>query len=220
MCPLGRVIAIDGPSGAGKSTIARMVAKASGFSCLDTGALYRAIALGLREASLDEGASDAEIKDALARTSVRFSAGLTILNGKDVSDEIRTPEAGHYSSVFSAREPVREFLMPVQRKAAEDEDLVAEGRDMGTVVFPGAWKKIFLVAGVDARAERRYRQLLESGKPVSRQEAMKDVVERDRRDSSRDIAPLRKADDAIEIDNSHLSIEEVLDLIMKEVAVQ
>jgi cytidylate kinase len=212
------VIAIDGPSGAGKSTIAKMVAKAAGLDYLDTGALYRAIALGLRHAGLDESASDDEINAALRQMDVVFSGGRTLLGGRDVSDDIRTPEAGHYSSVFSARGPVREFLMPVQQKAALDSDLVAEGRDMGTVVFPDARVKIFLVASVEARADRRFRQLEDAGNPVSREEAMKDVVERDSRDSSRDLAPLVKADDAVEVDNSELTIEEVLERIMKEVA--
>jgi len=216
--PVGRVIAIDGPSGAGKSTIAKKVAEAVGFDYLDTGALYRAIALGLRESGLDETATDGEIEKILGELKVSFTGGRTMLNGKDVSDDIRTPQAGHYSSVFSARTSVRDFLMPAQRRAAEDADLVAEGRDMGTVVFPDAWRKFFLVATVEARAGRRFRQLADAGKPVSQEDAIADVTERDRRDSSRDIAPLIKAPDAVEIDNSELSIKDVLDLIMKEVS--
>jgi len=215
---VGKVITIDGPSGAGKSTIARKVAEAAGFDYLDTGALYRAIALGLRGAGLDEGASDTQVEAALGKLEVRFTGGRTILNDRDVSEDIRTPEAGHYSSVFSARRPVRDFLMPVQHKAAEEADLVAEGRDMGTVVFPHAWRKFFLVATVEARAQRRFLQLADSGNPASMQEAMNDVVDRDRRDSSRDIAPLARAHDAMEIDNSGLTIEEVLHKIMSEVS--
>lgn len=215
---MGRVIAIDGPSGAGKSTIAKMVAKAVGFDYLDTGALYRAIALGLRNCGLDEGSTDADISARLGQLDVRFSKGRTFLNDSDVSDDIRTPEAGHFSSVFSARKPVRDFLMPVQQRAALEADLVAEGRDMGTVVFPDAWLKIFLVATVEARAQRRFMQLQDSGKPISREEAMRDVVERDTRDSSRDLAPLMKPADAVEVDNSTLSIDEVLERIMKEVS--
>jgi len=215
---VGRVIAIDGPSGAGKSTIAKKVAEVAGFDYLDTGALYRAIALGIRESGLDETALDSEIGKVLVDMDVRFAGGRTMLNGKDVSDAIRTPEAGHHSSVFSARKPVRDFLMPVQRKAAEQADLVAEGRDMGTVVFPDAWKKFFLVATVEARAERRFRQLADDGKPVSMEMAIADVTDRDKRDSSRDIAPLAKAPDAIEIDNSELTINDVLERMMEEVS--
>jgi cytidylate kinase len=211
------VIAIDGPSGAGKSTIAKKVAEALGFDYLDTGALYRATALGLRDAGLDEGSTDAEVFAALRHMDVEFIGGRTMLKGRDVSEEIRTPEAGHYSSVFSARKPVRDFLLPVQQKAAREFDLVAEGRDMGTIVFPDAWIKIFLVASVEARAKRRHLQLLGSASPVSSEEARRDVVERDARDSSRDLAPLARAADALEIDNSELSINEVLERIMQEV---
>lgn len=214
---MGRVIAIDGPSGAGKSTLAKRVAAATGFDYLDTGALYRATALGLVRAGLTQESSDDDISDALKRMDVEFAGGRAVLNGEDVSDLIRTTEAGHYSSVFSARRPVRDFLMPVQQRAAENADLVTEGRDMGTVVFPGAWRKFYLVATVEARAGRRFTQLAETPNAVSMQEAMRDVVERDMRDSSRDIAPLSKALDAMEIDSSNLSVQEVFERIMNEV---
>lgn len=214
---MGRVIAIDGPSGAGKSTLARQVAEAAGFAYLDTGALYRATALGLVRAGLVQESTDDEIAKALKGLIVEFAGGRAVLNGEDVSDAIRTTEAGRYSSIFSARRPVRDFLMPVQQRAAEHADLVAEGRDMGTVVFPRAWRKFYLVASVEARAQRRFSQLADTPNAVSMQDAMRDVVERDERDSSRDIAPLAKAPDAVEIDSSNLTVREVFDSIMNEV---
>lgn len=214
---MGKVIAIDGPSGAGKSTLAKMVADALNFDYLDTGALYRATALGLIGAGIKEDAPDEKISAALASIKLVFSGGSVELNGKDVSSEIRTPEAGHYSSVFSARAPVRDFLMPVQRDAAMRSDLVAEGRDMGTIVFPDAWKKIFLKATVEARALRRYRQLAGTDIPMTVEAAEKDVVERDSRDSSRSLAPLKKAANALELDSSNMSLDETFNRIMQEV---
>ena len=136
-----RVIAIDGPSGAGKSTVARILAERLGFQYLDTGALYRAVALFLRRKGLDDGITDEQIREALHDLFIDFPDGRTLINGEDVSDEIRTPEIGHYSSVFSARRPVREFLLDIQRGYPRRHDTVVEGRDMGTVVFPTAWRK-------------------------------------------------------------------------------
>lgn len=214
---VGKVIAIDGPSGVGKSTLARMLSESTGFDYLDTGALYRATALGLVRAGLDEDATDEEIAGALEKMSVEFKGGKAMLDGKDVSGKIRTPEAGHYSSVFSARRPVRDFLMPVQQRAARDSNLVAEGRDMGTVVFPDAWKKFYLVATLEERADRRFRQLRDTDKPITSKEAARDVSERDERDSSRDIAPLARAADAIEIESSGISVDEVFGLMIREV---
>jgi len=212
---MGKVIAIDGPSGAGKGTIAKLLAEKLGFSYLDTGALYRAVALGLREKGINPEDGDEKLKSVLSVTDVGFKNDKVYLNGKDVSEEIRTTEMGHYSSVFSARKIVRDFLLDTQRKAADNGDLVAEGRDMTTVVFPNAWKKFYLDASVEERARRRYLQLKEKGIDATESDAKKDVVERDARDSGRDIAPLRKADDAVVIDSSTLTIDEVLQNIMK-----
>ncbi len=212
---MGKVIAIDGPSGAGKGTIAKLLAKELGFSCLDTGALYRAVALALREKRIEPEDSDDKLKAALTNIDVSFVDGRVLLNGKDVSEEIRTTEIGHYSSVFSARKVVRDFLLGIQRNAAKNADIVAEGRDMTTVVFPDAWKKFYLDASLNERAKRRYLQLKEQGVDITESEAKNDVVERDKRDSSRDIAPLRKAEDAVLIDSSTMTSGEVLEYLLK-----
>lgn len=214
---MGKVVAIDGPSGAGKSTVAKMLADILGFEYLDTGALYRAVALGLNELGIKTDDTDEAIEEALKKISVSFKNAKVFLNGRDVSVEIRTPEAGHYSSVFSARKPVRDILLPIQRDAAEGADLVAEGRDMTTVVFPDAWRKLYLDASVDARSKRRFDQLRLAGVRISTEEALKDVSERDKRDSSRDIAPLKVADDAEYIDTSDVSLEEVMQMVLEKV---
>ena len=214
---MGKVIAIDGPSGAGKGTIAKLLAEKLGFGYLDTGALYRAVALGLREKGIGSEDNDDKISAALVPMDVKFADGKVFLDGKDVSEEIRTTEMGHYSSVFSARKAVRDFLLGIQRNAAQNNNLVAEGRDMTTVVFPDAWKKFYLDASVEERAKRRYLQLKEKGISATESDAKKDVVERDARDSGRDLAPLKKADDAVLIDSSIMTIDEVLENIMKVV---
>ena len=214
---MGKVIAIDGPSGAGKSTIAKELAKRLGFSYLDTGALYRAVALALRGKGIEPEASDDKLKAVLIYAQVNFVDGKVFLNKKDVSEEIRTTEIGHYSSVFSARKVVRDFLLDIQRNTALNDNIVAEGRDMTTVVFPDAWKKFYLDASLDERAKRRYLQLKDKGTNITEHEAEKDVAERDTRDSSRDIAPLRKADDAVHIDSSVITAGEVLENILKSI---
>jgi CMP/dCMP kinase len=204
-----RVIAIDGPSGAGKSTIAKLIAKELGFAYLDTGALYRAAALYLVRQGIGEKASDTEISSALEKAQVEFCNSRVYLNGKDVSDEIRSPEAGHYASVFSARKTVRRRLLGIQREAAVSSDLVAEGRDMTTVVFPDAYRKIYLDASVDERVRRRTVELISKGFEVDEDLIRREIIERDARDSGRDVAPLRRTDDSFFIDSSGLSIDEV-----------
>lgn len=210
-----KVIALDGPSGAGKSTLARLIAKELGFDYLDTGALYRAVALHLRNLGMNETASDSEIASALAKTRVEFMNGSIFLNGQDVSMEIRSPEAGHYASVFSARKDVREYLLAAQRDAAIKADLVAEGRDMTTVVFPGAFRKFYLDASVAERTRRRTEELIAKGFTVDENLIRADIVERDIRDSGREIAPLKKAGDAYIVDSTGLTIDEVFRKILK-----
>lgn len=204
-----RVIAIDGPSGSGKTTLAKLIAEELGFNYLDTGALYRAVAAALRNAMIKEDDADDKIKEVLSRSIVAFRNGRVFLNGTDISDNIRSKEIDHYSSVFSARKIVRDFLLDAQRNAALSSDLVVEGRDTTTVIFPDAVKKVFLDASVEERAKRRYLQFKSKGIDISIDEARKNIIERDRRDASRHIAPLTIASDAMVVDSSNLSIEQV-----------
>jgi CMP/dCMP kinase len=207
------VIAIDGPSGAGKSTIAKLIAKELGFNYLDTGALYRAVALHLVSLGLNENAPDEEISLALDKTRVEFIKDTVFLNGKDISEQIRSQEAGHYASVFSARKHVRAYLLEIQRHAAVSSDLVAEGRDMTTVVFPNAYRKFYLDASVEERAGRRARELISKGFEIDENQIRLDIIERDTRDSNRDIAPLKKVEDALLVDSTGLSVEKVFRII-------
>jgi cytidylate kinase len=209
-----QVIAIDGPSGSGKTTIAKLIAKELGFNYLDTGALYRAVAIALRANEVEPDDTDDKLKTVLDRTAVSFKDGKAYLNGRDVSEEIRSREVDHFSSVFSARRIVRDFLLDAQRKTALHDEVVVEGRDTTTVVFPDSKKKIFLDASVEERAKRRYLQYKGKGFDISMDEARKSIIERDERDASRDIAPLRKAADALLVDSSSLSIEEVKEKIV------
>lgn len=225
---MGKVIAIDGPSGAGKTTIAKCIAQRLGFDYLDSGALYRAVALALREKGIEPSNSDDKILKALNNITVTFKDGRVFLKdasrltshdsrfyGMDVSEEIRSTEIDHYSSVFSAKKDVRDFLLNVQRNTALNNDLVIEGRDITTVVFPDAWIKVYLDASIEERAKRRYLQFREKGIHISMDESRRAVMERDMRDSSRDIAPLKKAPDAFIIDSSNLSIEQVTEKILE-----
>ncbi|MBI5640246.1 MAG: (d)CMP kinase [Nitrospirae bacterium] len=208
------VIAIDGPSGAGKSTVAKLLSKELGFDYLDTGALYRAVALGLTKGGIDENASDDGIAAALEDIRVEFRDNRVLLNGTDVSHDIRSPEASHFASVFSARRPVRAYLLGIQRDAAMHADLVAEGRDMTTVVFPEACAKFYLDASVGERTRRRTLELSSRGFEADEDRIRLDITERDIRDSRRALAPLRKADDAHFIDSTGLAVEEVFEKII------
>jgi cytidylate kinase len=210
-----QVIAIDGPSGAGKTTIAKLVAKELGFDYLDTGALYRTVALSLKNNGIDLETSDDRLKDVLDNSHIAFNNGKVFLNGKDVSEDIRSCEIDHYSSIFSARRVIRDFLLDVQRDSALNADLVVEGRDTTTVVFPDAKKKIYLSASVEERAKRRYLQFREMGINMSIDESRRNIIERDIRDSSREIAPLKIASDALLVDSSTLSVEQVTKKILE-----
>lgn len=223
---MGRVIAIDGPSGAGKSTVSRLLAERLGFKYLDTGALYRATALYLRRKGLNENSTDDEIKQVLQGFSITFREDRVFIKvsssepttighqseaEEDVSEIIRTTEIGHFASVFSARKVVRDFLLDIQRDVAKGNDLIAEGRDMTTVVFPDAYKKFFITASEEERARRRFEQLRCKGIDITMDEAIRDVRERDKRDQERDIAPLRASKDAIIIDTTNKKIEDVIE---------
>jgi cytidylate kinase len=212
---MGKVIAIDGPTGAGKSTIAKLIAETLGFNYLDTGSLYRAIAIALRNCGVNPEDSDERLMHVLHRTIISYTDGKVFLHGRDISEDIRTKEIDHYSSVFSARKIVRDFLFDIQRNAASTHNIVVEGRDTTTVIFPNAWKKIYLDASLEERANRRYIQYRKKGMRISIEESVKDVMERDKRDSNRDIAPLKKASGAFSIDSSNLSIEQVQEKILE-----
>ncbi|MBI5848754.1 MAG: (d)CMP kinase [Nitrospirae bacterium] len=212
---MNKVIAIDGPSGAGKSTIAKLLAQDLGYEYLDTGALYRAVALGLLHRGLNEDSGDDEIAAALEITKVSFRKGKVYLNHKNVSEEIRSPEASHFASVFSAHRLVRELLLDIQREALQHENLVAEGRDMTTVVFPYAYKKFYLDASAEERAERRTLEMNARGYEVSKEKIHLDILERDARDSGRDLAPLRIAEDAVVIDSTGMSVQDVFRKILR-----
>ncbi|MDQ7788214.1 MAG: (d)CMP kinase [Thermodesulfovibrionales bacterium] len=208
------VIAIDGPSGSGKTTVAKSIAEEIGYRYLDTGALYRTVAFALRKNMVDSEDSDERLAEVLGQNSIMFKDGKVFLNGVDVSDTIRSTEIDHYSSVFSARKVVRDFLLDAQRDAARHNNLVAEGRDTTTVVFPGAQIKIFLNASVEERAKRRYLQYRGKGITISMDEAKKSIIDRDTRDAGRDISPLTISSDALVIDSSVLSIEQVKERIL------
>ncbi len=212
---MGKVIAIDGPSGAGKSTIARLIAKELGFDYLDTGALYRAVAFALRNKGIDAKDCDSKIIEVLKKIDISFSDGRVFLNGLDISHDIRSKEIDYYSSVFSTKKVVRDFLLDIQRKAGIINNIVIEGRDTTTVVFPDAWKKIYLDASLDVRAKRRYLQFKEKGIYANLEEAKREVIERDKRDSSRDIAPLKRVEDAFLIDSSDMSVEQTKEEILR-----
>ena len=211
-------IAIDGPSGAGKSTLARMAAKKLGFIYVDTGALYRTVGLYvLRQGAdlKDAGAIGALLPD--IRVEMRYdSAGAQrmLLNGEDVSELIRTPEVSMAASNVSALPPVRAFLLDTQRRMAEQHDVIMDGRDIGTVVLPEAEVKIFLTASAKERAIRRWRELREKGIDTDLEAVLRDIEQRDRNDSSRDIAPLRPADDAVMCDTTELDLDASLELIV------
>jgi len=214
---MAKVIAIDGPTGAGKSTIAKLIAETLGFDYLDTGSLYRAIALVLRNSGVNPEDSDERLVNVLHGMDIRYTDGKVYLHGRDISEDIRSKEIDHYSSVFSTRKIVRDFLFDIQRDASTTRNVVVEGRDTTTVIFSNAWKKIYLDASLEERAKRRYFQYKTKGMHISIEESIRDIMGRDKRDSNRDIAPLKKADDAFAIDSSNLSVEQVQEKILEYV---
>lgn len=210
------VVTIDGPSGTGKGTIADLLAKRLGWHCLDSGALYRALGLAAERRGVDLSDASA-LADLAATIDVEPRGTRIFLDGEDVSQLIRTEAAGSAASRVAAHGAVRQRLLDWQRSAARMPGLVADGRDMGSVVFPSAQVKIFLTASPEERAQRRYKQLKEKGLDVSLANLVSEIRERDERDMSRSVAPLKVAEGAVEVDTTSLTIAEVLDRVMAAV---
>ncbi len=210
-------IAIDGPAGAGKSTVARRVSKELGFIYIDTGALYRSIGV----AALRKGCKTDD-RDAVISILPSIELSLTfvdgeqrvILNGEDVSRDIRLPEASMAASNVSAIPEVRSFLLDMQKRFARENNCLMDGRDIGTVILPDARLKIFLTASPEVRADRRYKELIEKGTPKDYNELLEEIKLRDYNDSHREIAPLRPADDAVIVDTSDMNLNEVVEKIV------
>ena len=215
---MGFNVAIDGPAGAGKSTVAKAAAKKAGFIYVDTGAMYRAIGLYVLQNETD--IHDEEAVCALLPEidiSIRYEEGVQkiILNGADVSGLIRTQEVGEAASVTSAYQKVREKLLELQQNLAKTQDVIMDGRDIGTHVLPNADVKIYLTADAAVRAKRRYDELLGKGEDADLSEIEQEIRERDYRDMHREIAPLRQAEDAVLLDTSDLNIEEATDAVLQ-----
>jgi len=207
------VIAIDGPAGAGKSTVAKKVASELGIRYLDTGALYRALAFFLDRLSIPAEESEV-LSKALSHVTVDICDSKVLLNDEDVSSFIRTPKVDKIASLYSALPTVREKLLSLQREQALKGGLVADGRDMGTVVFPYAPVKIFLTARAEVRAKRRFDELTERGLKVDYSKILEEIKQRDEADAHRAIAPLKQAADAVLVDSSEKTIDEVVEEIV------
>lgn len=211
--PPAPVLTLDGPSGTGKGTIASLLAARLGWHCLDSGALYRVLGLAAGRAGIDLEAGEA-LAHLAAGLQLTFHEGRVLLDDEDVSAAIRTETAGNAASRVAAHGPVRDALLAWQRAAARPPGLVADGRDMGTVVFPEALVKIFLTASPEERGRRRYLQLREKGLEINLPQLVLDIAERDARDSQRAVAPLRPAIDAQVVDTTGIGIEEVLEEVL------
>ena len=214
------VITIDGPSGAGKSTISQLLAERLNYIYVDTGALYRIVALKVKQEEIDPD-NEKALSSICSRLDVSFKQQngklRVILEGKDVTEEIRTPEMSLLASRVSAKKVVRDALLGIQKKFGEDGGIVVEGRDMGTVVFPQAELKFFLDASLETRGERRFKQYLEKGKKFDRNQIIREIEKRDLDDSKRVLSPLKPADGAIVIDSTKTGIEEVVAEMLKEI---
>lgn len=209
------IIAIDGPAGSGKSTTARLLAKKLGYLYIDTGAMYRAVTLFWLRSKLPlEEKYVVSLLDKIKIDLLRSNDKVMILlNGEDVSFEIRAPEVTNFVSPISTFKSVRNFLVDLQRKLGNEGGVVMDGRDIGTVVFPNAELKVFLVAKTEERVRRRLKELLESGVNIDENDVRRQIIERDRIDSQREHSPLKKSDDAEELDTTNLTIEQQVDII-------
>ena len=214
-------VAIDGPSGAGKSTLARRAAQALGYLYVDTGAIYRALGLFALERGADP-ADEAAVEALLPQAEIRMEHGKDgtqrmYLCGEDVTEAIRRPEVSRAASLVSAIPAVRAYLLEMQRDLARRHDVVMDGRDIGTVVLPQATVKIFLTASPEARARRRYKELEERGLSQPYEKVLSDIVERDRKDTTRETAPLRQAEDAAVVDTTSLDLEESFQALLERI---
>ena len=207
------IIAIDGPAGSGKSTISKLLTKELGFVYLDTGAMYRLFTLKILKEKISFSDSD-KINELLEKLNINIENDRFYLDEKDVSEDIRKPDVAENVSKTAAIKEVREKMVNLQREFSKSKDVILDGRDIGTVVFPNADLKIFLVADPKERAERRFKELLSKGENISLDDIYENILKRDRLDSTREISPLKKANDAIEVDTTGKNIEEVKNLIL------
>ncbi|MDR0596845.1 MAG: (d)CMP kinase [Clostridiales Family XIII bacterium] len=212
-------VAIDGPSGAGKSTVAKRVAAAIGADYIDTGAMYRAVALKIIEQGIDPVAEPGRLADMLAETAVDQSSGRTLLDGRDVTGGIRTPEVTAMASKSSAMGIIREKLVELQRGMGASKSVVMDGRDIGTNVFPDAEHKFFMTASARERARRRFAELSATGARDSYEDVLAAIEKRDYDDSHRELNPLTRAEDAVLIDTDGIGIEEVTEKLLSYIAV-
>ena len=213
---MGYNIAIDGPAGAGKSTIAKLVAKEKGYIYVDTGAMYRGLAIHFLKKGIQPDEKEKIIdacKDAEVSIGYEDGAQQIYLNGENITSMLREEAVGNMASISSAVPEVRAKLLDLQRNLAKEKDVVMDGRDIGTHVLPNADVKIYLTSSVECRANRRFKELTEKGIACNYDEIAQDIQERDTRDMNREIAPLKKADDAVLVDSSDMTIEEVVKAI-------
>ena len=214
---MGYNVAIDGPAGAGKSTIAKLVAKDKGYIYVDTGAMYRGLAIHFLDKGIQPQETEKVIeacKDAEVTIAYEDAVQHVYLNGKDISSRLRNEEVGNMASVTSAIPEVRKKLLELQQNLAKTQNVIMDGRDIGTCVLPHADVKVYLTASVETRAKRRYQELQEKGEDCNLEEIAHDIEERDRRDMTREIAPLKQAEDAVLVDSSDMTIAEVVKTIV------
>ena len=214
---MGYNVAIDGPACAGKSTIAKLVAKEKGYIYVDTGAMYRGLAIHFLDKGIQPQETEKVIeacKDAEVTIAYEDAVQHVYLNGKDISSRLRNEEVGNMASVTSAIPEVRKKLLELQQNLAKTQNVIMDGRDIGTCVLPHADVKVYLTASVETRAKRRYQELQEKGEDCNLEEIAHDIEERDRRDMTREIAPLKQAEDAVLVDSSDMTIAEVVKTIV------
>jgi cytidylate kinase len=209
-------VAIDGPSGAGKSTIAKAVAKQLGIDYIDTGAMYRSVGYKMMRSGIP-ASDEAAVKAMLADTDIDFRDGDIFLDGRKVNDVIRTSEVAKMASECSVLPDVRAKLVDLQRQMGSRKSVIMDGRDIGTNVLKDAEYKFFLTASAEERAERRYKELAEKGEKISFDEVLRDIKQRDHNDMTRKLNPLRKAEDAVEVDTTGLSIEDVINKVVTQI---